>query len=60
VHILAVLEGQRPVSIELYFVGRSPSGSFSTGSAFIGSMKEGAFWTFAFTICQYPCDERVR
>jgi hypothetical protein len=34
-------------------------GSSWTGSAFIGSMKEGAFWQFAFMIGHYPSDKRV-
>ena len=31
----------------------------STGSAFIGSTKEGVSGAFAFTLCQYTCDERA-
>ena len=47
-HVFAVLESQGPVAFELYFVEQLPSGSFSTGSAFIGSMKEKLLETVGF------------
>jgi hypothetical protein len=54
-HIFSVFESQGPISIVFNFVEPIALCSFSAGSAFIGSMKEGAFWSVVFTIGQDPC-----
>jgi hypothetical protein len=58
-HIFSVFESQGPVPIVFDFVEPIALRQFFDQSAFFGSVKEGAFWTLAFTFCHYPYDERA-
>ena len=52
--VFAVFEGQGAVAIEFDFVQPIALRQLLDREGFHGSMKEGIFWVFAFTIGQYP------